>query len=724
MDGSFERARVLIVDDDEVSCLLTETSLAQSGFDTEVANNGETALELFKTNMPDAVLLDVNMPGMDGFTVCSMMQAHPEGERIPILMLTGLDDVASISRAFELGATDFITKPINWTILGHRVQYALRASRAIDELKRSQKRLTNAQRIAGIGDWELDVKKNELYLSDQVFHIFGLPRTSQPVPLDSFLKSVHRDDVERVRHTIERAVAEGKPCQLEHRILRPGGVQRVVYQQGEVTRFGPAGEAIRMVGTTQDITRRKRAEEHIRQLAYYDQLTALPNRLLFVEHLSAVLDEAKRSGRQVAAMFLDLDQFKRINDTLGHALGDQLLHAAGQRLLRSVRGGDAVGRLDADAARQVGSATIARLGGDEFTLLLADVQQPEDAASVAQRILDTLAQPLSLGCHEICISASIGIALFPADGKDVDTLLMNADAAMYYAKEQGRNNFQFYDKSMNARALEKLSLESSLRKAVERNEFILHYQPRVDIGTGRIVGTEALLRWNHPERGLVPPAEFIPLAEETGLIVPIGEWAVAAACKQSRAWQDMGLPPVPVAVNISSLHFRRGNLVETVRHALRDSRLESGQLELEVTESVLMQDLQSNLDVLRMLTAMGVNLAVDDFGTGYSSLSYLKRLPLDAIKIDKSFVLDIAHDPDDAAITAAVIAMAHSLKLKVVAEGVENAQQLAFLVRHGCDEYQGHHFSGAVSAGEVVALFEAQTRTAGEGTELQSLPAR
>jgi predicted signal transduction protein with EAL and GGDEF domain len=411
-------------------------------------------------------------------------------------------------------------------------------------------------------------------------------------------------------------------------------------------------------------------------------------------------------------MFLDLDKFKRVNDTLGHSVGDQLLSAAAERIADCVRESEMVSRngagipaaQDAQSPQAGRSMHVGRLGGDEFTLYLADVGEPQNAARVARRILTELSRPFVLGQHELVMSASIGIAVCPADGKDVELLLGNADVAMYHAKEQGRNNYQFYSRAMNAEAFQKLSLESNLRKALEREEFVLYYQPLVNVASGLVVGAEALIRWQHADMGMVSPQEFITLAEETGLIVPISEWVLNRACCQAAAWQQIGAQPVKISVNLSGVNIRQDAIVQTVARALKANRLDPQRLKLELTESVLMRDAEATLVVLKKLNDMGVQLCIDDFGTGYSSFSYLRRFPLHTLKIDRSFVRDVARHEDVAAITRAIIAMGHSLKLNVVAEGVETRDQLDYLRSIGCDEYQGYLFSAAIPAEQFEAL--------------------
>jgi diguanylate cyclase (GGDEF)-like protein len=445
---------------------------------------------------------------------------------------------------------------------------------------------------------------------------------------------------------------------------------------------------------------RKKSEKRILQLAFYDSLTGLPNQTSYRDRLQQVIAHARRYNRIAAVLFLDLDNFKRINDTLGHRAGDHLLKLVSERLNGTIRSSDSLSRNRLDKFQ----STVARQGGDEFTLILTEIRNPEDAAKVAHRLVSKLSEPYKLEGYEVFITVSIGIAIFPVDGEDIDSILMNADAAMYHAKKQGKNNFQFYRLTMNERAMERLNLENDLRKALERDELLLHFQPKVGIESGKVVGMEALIRWQHPEIGMVSPAEFIPMAEETGLIVPIGEWVLQAACAQINAWQAQGLAPIPVSVNISSQQFQHQELLITIGRLLESSGIPPERLMLEITESVIMQNTDSTFDILNTLTAMGLRLLIDDFGTGYSSLSYLKRLPVFAIKIDRSFINDIATNPDDAAIIKAIIAMAQNLKLKVVAEGVETEEQLAFLRDEQCDVMQGYLFSRPLPAEEVSKL--------------------
>lgn len=440
--------------------------------------------------------------------------------------------------------------------------------------------------------------------------------------------------------------------------------------------------------TVVDISDRKRAEEQIEFHAYHDVLTHLPNRKLFTDRLRHALTRAKRAGKSVAVMFIDVDHFKTINDTLGHTAGDELLLEMARRLGECVRADD----------------TVARLGGDEFTIILSELREAEDAMLVAQKILETVQEPLTIAGMPLVVTASIGISIYPVDGADPESLLRNADSAMYRAKEGGRNTYQLCTDEMKRRAMERLSVESRLRKAVHDDELLLMYQPQINLGTGRTIGVEALVRWNDPESGLVEPAAFIPIAEETRLIIPLGEWVLRTACKQTKEWQDRGAGPIRVAVNLSARQFQQHDLVLMVRSALDDSGLAASSLELEITETTAMQNADITVETLRALRRIGVGISIDDFGMGYSSLNYLKRFPITAVKIDRAFVHDLSANDGDAAIVTAVISMARSLRLRVVAEGVETAEQFAFLRTKECDEAQGFYFSRPVMADEATRM--------------------
>jgi diguanylate cyclase (GGDEF)-like protein len=442
---------------------------------------------------------------------------------------------------------------------------------------------------------------------------------------------------------------------------------------------------IGVIGTYEDITERKVAEERVQYLAYYDALTGLPNRTLLQDRLSKALASARRRKDKVALLFLDLDRFKDINDSLGHSVGDLLLQEVSERLKKWAREQD----------------TVARVGGDEFVIVLTAAKDGTDAAVAAERLIHAMTAEFVVQGRSLSISCSLGISVFPEHGADGETLIKNADAAMYCAKESGRNNFRFFTDDMNAQAVERLTLENGLRLALEKKELFLMYQPQMNIATGKIIGLEALLRWQHPKLGLVPPDKFIRIAENCGLIVPIGEWVLRTACSQSRKWQDEGLPAVPVAVNVSAIQFRQEGFCELIRRVLNETGLGPQYLELELTESLLLANADVTLSVIQELKAMGLTLAIDDFGTGYSSFNYLRQFGVSKLKIDRSFIRDVAVNPDDAAITTAIISMAKSLNLKVIAEGVEDEAQMSFLRARQCDEIQGYYFSKPLAVDEV-----------------------
>jgi diguanylate cyclase (GGDEF)-like protein len=545
------------------------------------------------------------------------------------------------------------------------------------------RQLTRSQRIARIGSWEWERAGNNVVCSGEVFRILCVnPAQFNPNPI-AIQNLVHKDD----RRAFARwliGLARGKLLQgLDVCILGQDGELRHVHVLGEAL-LSAAGSVLGLVGTIQDATEHTRTIRQMHRLAYFDVVTELPNRSRFHEKLAETLETAKRDGLAFAIMFLDLDQFKRINDTLGHAVGDDLLRVIAQRLMRGLRPDDIAVPPHAEAVER----DVCRHGGDEFIVLLNGVASEQDAARAATRLLAMLAQPIVLGTQEVFVSASIGIVLYPRDGEDIDTLLKNADVAMYHAKAQGCGRFSFYQDSMREASAQRLSLEHDLRKALEGEQFELYYQPQIEVTTGKIVGVEALIRWNHPTLGMLGPAHFIGVAEEAGQIMGIWEWVLVAALIQHNAWLAQGLPAVTIAVNLSSVQFSDPALAERVEEIARVVGVPLDYLELEVTESMLLVDSDAALKTLTALRAKGVKIAIDDFGTGYSSLSYLRRLPLDKLKLDQSFIRDAGNE-GDVAITRAIIAMAQSLKLAVVAEGVETQAQIDLLLSLGCTTVQG-----------------------------------
>ena len=550
-------------------------------------------------------------------------------------------------------------------------------SRDLRESKRAEKELEAITHTMSDVLYKLDSAANLVWWNRSLETVLGLaPEDLAGKPGLSFFLA---EDIPHVAAAIAEAFQTGQ-AEAEGRVITPNGP--VPYHfKGTVLR-DEAGNVTGLTGIGRDISERKQAEETIRHLAYHDALTGLPNRALFEDRVKVALAQAHRSGQLLAVLFLDLDRFKLINDTLGHAVGDQLLSGVASQLSHLLREGD----------------TAARVGGDEFIVLLPAIGRVEDAVEVGERVLSKLGEPRVVAGHELQLTTSIGITIYPHDGTDAETLLANADIAMYRAKEEGRNRLQLFTPAMNSSVGRRLALENGLRRALERAELLLHYQPLASVRTGRVVGAEALLRWQHPERGLLMPADFINVAEETGLIVPIGEWVLRAACAQARAWQKAGLPGLRIAVNLSARQFMQPGLIEAVTRTLFESRLRPERLDLEITESIAMQNAGLTVRMLSALQDMGVRVSIDDFGTGYSSLSYLKNFHIHALKVDGSFVEGLPADANDAAIVAATIAMAHSLNLVVVAEGVESDAQLDFLRVQGCDEFQGYLLSRPLPA--------------------------
>ncbi|MDF1585501.1 putative bifunctional diguanylate cyclase/phosphodiesterase [Marinimicrococcus flavescens] len=663
-----EQPLVLVADDDQMIRFLTREVLEQAGFAVEEVDDGRPAVAAFARLRPDVVLLDVMMKEMHGFDACAAMRALPGGTNAPILMITGLEDVDSINRAYEAGATDFVTKPLNWTILAHRVRYMLRASRAVQEVEVQKLRLAEAQRLAHLGSWQWELESGRIDWSAEMFRLYGRGVGEGAPDRQSWLARVNPEDLEELDCACARVAAEGGDAAVDYRIRLPGGGERFLHEHIAAL-ADEHGQAIGLRGTTQDVTERKLAEARIHYLAHHDGLTGLPNRGMFHEQLSQALARATRDGMMLAVLFLDLDRFKEVNDGLGHAVGDLLLQAVAERLQGSVREVDAV----------------ARLGGDEFALVQTSMGHPAAAETLARRLVEILAVPVEVGGHQVTVATSVGIALFPADGADAAQLLKSADLALYRAKADGRGTFRFFEEGMNRAVHARLQLEQELRRGIAQGEFVLHYQPQHDLATKEIRSYEALLRWQHPRHGLVGPDTFITVAEETGLIEPLGRWVMQQACRDAARW----LPPLKVSVNLSPAQFRSGDIVAMVAEALEAADLEPDRLELEITESLLLNHTETTLSTLSRLKAMGVRIAMDDFGTGYSSLAYLWQFPFDKLKIDRSFIGNLNVDRNVDAIVAAIIGLGHSLGMTVTAEGVEVEEQAKFLESHACHEIQG-----------------------------------
>jgi predicted signal transduction protein with EAL and GGDEF domain len=646
------------------------------------------------------------MPGMDGFETCRELRRLATFASLPVLMLTGLDDEASINRAYEAGATDFFVKSNQWSLLDGRLRYLLRSSRTRLELELSQARLARAQDLARMGSFEWKVGSPEPVFSTEALRVFQFdPGTS--LPFRDLLRMMPKEERRGKRALLSETLQSQGNLTRDIPLVLPDGQVHIIHTEAS-PEVNEHGQLVGYTGIVQDVTDRWNAEHKIRQLANFDSLTGLPNRNQLIERTERALDAARRMGHQVGLLVIDLDRFKVINDTLGHGAGDELLIEVARRLRSCVRHSDQVtdNLLDSMGTRAFRTLeAMCRLGGDEFVALLPEVIDEHDAEIVAARVLEQMRAPIHVAGQECFVTASVGIALFPRDGNDVAELIRNSDVAMFAVKAQGRNAATVYRPQLAGKGREKLELESALHKAIERNELVLYYQPKIDVRSARMVGVEALMRWR---RGnvLVPPVEFIPLAEESGLIRPLSEWAIREAARQARVWLDAFGFADSIAVNLPSRMFDRGDLVEMIHEAVVSNGVPHHSLVLEITENSLMKDLQSVIPSLHRLNEIGVEISIDDFGTGYSSLAYLTTLPISELKIDRGFIRDLGMTPQSSAVVTAIIALARSLGLRVVAEGVENLRQMEVLHRLGCGVMQGFLFSKPKPADEIQAWLE------------------
>jgi diguanylate cyclase (GGDEF)-like protein/PAS domain S-box-containing protein len=657
---------------------------------THVACMGDAEKHLTDHEV-DIILLDLGLPDAHGLD--AVRRARAAAPHVPLVVLTGLDDESLATQALQEGAQDYLMKgQIDGRGLIRALRYAVERKASEEALFVEKERAQVT--LNSIGDAVVctDIAGNITFLNVVAEKMTGWPvEEAAGHPMAEVLQITDATSSETTPNPMALAVVRNLTMNLPPNctLIRRDGF-KIPIEDSVAPIHDRQGQATGAVIVFRDVSVARAMAEQLAHSAEHDFLTGLPNRMLLNDRVTQAITLAPRHKKKVVVLFLDLDGFKHINDSLGHPIGDKLLQSIGKRLVDCVRGSD----------------TVSRQGGDEFVVLLSEVAQPEDAAISAVRLLQAVAEAHSIDKHDLHVSASIGMSVYPDDGLDAETLIKNADTAMYQAKENGRQSYQFFKPSMNVRAVERQSIEESLRRAMERQEFTLNYQPTIDLRTGEITGAEALLRWTHPVRGPVPPAQFIPVAEDCGLILPIGKWVLREACKQARAWQDAGLTLSTIAVNISAMEFRDDKFLDGVFAVLNDTGLDPKTLELELTESVLMKRAEATESILKTLRAKGVQVAVDDFGTGYSSLSYLRRLPIDALKIDQSFVRQITIAPDETTIVTAVISMGRSLKLRVVAEGVETQQQLAFLQEHECDEAQGYYFSRPVLPQQFAKLLE------------------
>jgi diguanylate cyclase (GGDEF)-like protein/PAS domain S-box-containing protein len=699
------RARVLVVDDQPVNVQLLEYLLKTTGYENvHSTTDPRQVVSLHLKFRFDLIILDLHMPHMDGFQVMEALKPLESETWLPVLVVTAEPDKKLA--ALEAGARDFIGKPLDTVEVMTRIrnllevrlmhresrEYGARLERTVRERTAALGRFRSAMDATTDGIFLIDAASLALVdVSDGACRMLGFSREAllriDPVALGLTTKT------QLERHLATNGAAHEADI-AETELLRAGGEGAVPVEIS--WQWQEAGTSKLLIAVARDISERKQAQQRLKHLASYDALTGLPNRTLFFQNLRESIELAQDKSWRVAVLFITLDRFKIVNDSLGPALGDELLRQFSNRLVRVREQRDSVGRL----------------GGDEFAVILSMTrEQQEEAAHVANEIREALRAPFDLDGQQAVLTASIGIAMYPDDAVEPETLVKYADTAMVRAREAGRDGYRFFTAGMNVQVLARLDLEVALRGALDGGQLVLHYQPKLDLSTGRVCGVEALLRWNRPGHGLVYPAEFVPVLEETGMVVRVGDWIIDEACRQIAEWQAQGVREVRVAVNVSSRQFVEGDLESVVRAAIERHGIEPGMLELELTESALMSNAERTIEVLERLKKLGIRIAIDDFGTGYSSLAYLKRFPIDKLKIDIAFVRDIVTNPDDAAIALAIISMARSLHMQVIAEGVETRAQMAYLRRHRCDEIQGFHFSRALPASQLAQLVRKNRET-------------
>jgi diguanylate cyclase (GGDEF)-like protein/PAS domain S-box-containing protein len=698
MKGSQECVLLIAADADEAARVLGELgSVTEESFEVQWVTQLSRGIERLRDGGVSAAVLDLNLSDSQGLeTFNQLFEVAPD---LPILILSeaGTEEIAR--QAVRLGAYDYL---INEQADGYRLRRTVRTMidrHALEAVRVENELATTTLNLIGEGILRTDADGNVAYLNRFAEKMTGWSRAeARGRPFADVLRLIDNisgaslDDAVAIALQADKT-ASGMTSSINCTLVRRDGEEFGIESRVAII-HDQDGNAVGAVVAFRDVSAARVASLEMSRVAQHDVLTNLPNRALFNDRLSQAISLAERQSKQLAVLFVDLDQFKRINDSLGHSVGDRLLRSVARRLVACVRRTD----------------TVSRLGGDEFLILLSQIEHSEDAAITARKILRAVAAPHVIDSKSLDVNVSIGGSTYPADAQSAETLVSYADVAMYEAKQQGRNSYQFFRTDMRARMATRVALERDLRCALGRNEFTLHYQPKVNFQTGQCTGMEALLRWQHPERGLLSAATFVPIAEECGLIVAIGQWVLLEACRQARAWSDLGLKVVPVAVNVSAVEFRARDFLSGIRAVLIATGLDPQNLELELTEGVLMQDAESAVVTLLALKAMGVKLAVDDFGTGFSSFTYLRRFPVDTLKVDKSFVHEITEDSDGTTIVNAMINIGKSLKQRVVAEGVDTRSQLDFLQRHGCDEGQGYYFSHPVTAEQVEKMFNTEVQ--------------
>jgi diguanylate cyclase (GGDEF)-like protein/PAS domain S-box-containing protein len=684
------KERIFIAEDDKSIALDIAKNLEDLGYIIAgQADRGEIAIQKAEELRPDLVLMEIRLKGeKNGIEAALHIHSNLD---IPVVFISAHADTVTLNSAMLAQAYGFMIKPFEAPELKSNISIAIYKHSMERKLRESEERYALAVRAANDGIWDWNLKTNQIYYSSRWKKMLGYKENEIGTDPNDWFKLVHPDDQKLIQTNLVSHLKGVTPhFQCEYRIQHSNGTYLWVLSRGLAVQDAK-GIAYRMAGSQSDITARKLAEDRLAHDAVHDALTGLPNRVLFLDRLQNRLERTKRNPNELfAVMFIDLDRFKIVNDSLGHAVGDQLLVTIANRLKLCVRPND----------------TISRLGGDEFAILLDVVNDVNDTRLIADRIKGRLKTTTILGAVERSPTASIGIVMFNKDYKSAEELLRDSDSAMYYAKAKGGSQYQLFDDTMHTSAVELIQLEGELKRAVERNEWLVQYQPIISLASGKPVGAEALVRWLHPQKGIIPPQEFIRVAEDTGLILPIGEFVLRTACTQAKAWREAGYPRFWVSVNISGRQFHNQNLVDTVTRILSETNLPNDGLRLEITESIAIQDMEHTIKIMNRFDELGITTSLDDFGTGYSSLSYLKQFPLKVLKIDQSFIQDMQVNKKNESLILAIISMARSLGLEVVAEGVEKEEQLTFLRANQCGNVQGFLLSHPLSAGDFTKTFD------------------
>ncbi|MDH5600897.1 MAG: EAL domain-containing protein [Gammaproteobacteria bacterium] len=674
-----KKTEILVIDDDQDICMFVRTFLECVDYTVIDAASGTEALVLLEKINPDLILLDVHLPDISGIDLLTDLSGNNRLKDIPVIMMTGDSSKETIDAVYELNVYDFIEKPVNEVLLLKRVEYALLKKHAQKDLLNKEKSLSRMQHIAGIGSWEYDSELDNVECSEALFELLGIENNTENFSLHSFLAMTHEEDIDLVSNTIYESISKGISYAMEHRVYDDSGNETIVLHQGEIIKNNDTGH-YKIYATLTDITERKNTQELIEYNSFYDKLTDLPNRVHYCNKVSTLMQETDKEEKLLAIVFLGIDRFKNINESLGHSIGDELLIEIKERLITFEE------------------LFISRFSGDVFAVAIPSMTTIDTIVYEVRKFNAMLSKPFIISGHELYITVSIGISIYPLHYGGKDDLINNAESAMHYSKNAGGNRISCFDKQMTVTGRKRLFIENDLRKAIDKEQFEVYYQPQVAVANRRLIGMEALIRWNHPEHGLINPDDFIPIAEETGLIVPIGQWVIETATQQVAQWIKNGFGLLRVGINLSAMQFENTSLVKDIENALSRSGLMPCSLDLEVTESSVMRNIDQTISILNAFSEMGVQTSMDDFGTGYSSLSSLKMMPLHTLKIDRAFVKDIKANGENGELARIIISMCHALGLNVIAEGVETEEHMSFLNEHGCIEAQGYFFSPPVNS--------------------------